>query len=217
MNKVLIGLNAVLLAAVAFLFFKVYSPSGAVVPEKEKTDAGAADSSVKPVVKSVEQVGSEPTGKIAYVNIDELNEKSLEVNDLISEAKRRKIAIEGSIESLTMQYQKKVEEYQIAAKAQILPASEMQMKEKEIMAIEKDARNKQLQMENLSMDINDKNETFQKNVKAFLIKWNQGRFDYVLAYSEAVPSMLLGNTTLEVTNEVIEKLNEEYRQSKNKK
>ena len=67
------------------------------------------------------------------------------------------------------------------------------------------------------MDLNEKNEAFRKNVKNFLTKWNNGRYDYILAYSEAVPSMLLGNTTLEVTKEVIEKLNDEYRQSKNKK
>ena len=85
------------------------------------------------------------------------------------------------------------------------------------MAIERDAQNKQLQMENLSMDINEKNEAFQKNVKNFLVKWNQGRYDFIFAYSEAVPSMLLGNTTLEVTKEVIEQLNAEYKAKKTKK
>lgn len=216
MNKILIGLNAFLLAAVAFLFFKINSLS---IPAKAETDIPLESSTIKE--KAPEQVvtpvGTTPTGKIAYVNIDELNEKSIEINDLINEAKRRRTAIEGSLENLKMQYEKKMEEYQNSAKAGILPASEMQMKEKEILSIERDAQNKQLQMENLSMDINEKNEAFQKNVKNFLIKWNNGRYDYILAYSEAVPSMLLGNTTLEVTKEVIEKLNDEYRQSKNKK
>lgn len=216
MNKILIGLNAFLLAAVAFLFFKINSLS---MPAKAETDIPLESSAIKE--KAPEQVvtpvGTTPTGKIAYVNIDELNEKSIEINDLINEAKRRRTAIEGSLENLKMQYEKKMEEYQNSAKAGILPASEMQMKEKEILSIERDAQNKQLQMENLSMDINEKNEAFQKNVKNFLIKWNNGRYDYILAYSEAVPSMLLGNTTLEVTKEVIEKLNDEYRQSKNKK
>jgi len=216
MNKILIGLNAFLLAAVAFLFFKINSLS---MPAKAETDIPLESSAIKEKAPEhvVTPVGTTPTGKIAYVNIDELNEKSIEINDLINEAKRRRTAIEGSLENLKMQYEKKMEEYQNSAKAGILPASEMQMKEKEILSIERDAQNKQLQMENLSMDINEKNEAFQKNVKNFLIKWNNGRYDYILAYSEAVPSMLLGNTTLEVTKEVIEKLNDEYRQSKNKK
>jgi len=216
MNKILIGLNAFLLAAVAFLFFKINSLS---MPAKAETDIPLESSAIKE--KAPEQVvtpvGTTPTGKIAYVNIDELNEKSIEINDLVNEEKRRRTAIEGSLENLKMQYEKKMEEYQNSAKAGILPASEMQMKEKEILSIERDAQNKQLQMENLSMDLNEKNEAFRKNVKNFLTKWNNGRYDYILAYSEAVPSMLLGNTTLEVTKEVIEKLNDEYRQSKNKK
>ncbi len=216
MNKFLIGFNALLLAAVAFLFFKIYSPP----VSSEKTETGADSAAVpekKPELKQVVQVGNTPTGKIAFVNIDELNEQSLEMTDLISEAKRRRTAIEGAIESLSMQYQKKMEEYQTAAKAGILPMSEMQMKEKEIMAIEKDARNKQLQMDQLSEDINEKNDIFRNNVKSFLIKWNNGRYDYILSYSDNVPSMLLGNSTLEVTREVIEKLNDEYKQSKTKK
>lgn len=217
MNKILIGINAVLIAAVAFLFFKVNSLSPAEKTENETAVSAPSESKEKEPVKVVASVGTTPTGKIAFVNIDELNEKSIEINDLVNEAKRRKTAIETSIENLKIQYGKKMADYETAAKAGILPAGEMQMKEKEIMAIEKDAQNKQLQMENLSMDINDKNEAFQKNVKNFLNKWNQGRYDYILSYSEGVPTMLYGNTTLEVTKEVVEKLNEEYKISRNKR
>lgn len=217
MNKVLIGINALLVVAVAFLFFKMYQPASPAAAEAAEpvTEKGAEEQS-RPAV-SPEPVGNIPTGKIAFVNIDELNEKSLEINDLITEAKKRKNLIEASLESLNLQYQKKMEEYQVSAKAGIAPASEMQLKEKEIMTIEKEAQNKQLQMENLSMDINEKNGMFQRNVKNFLIKWNNGRYDYILSYSEAVPSMLLGNTTLEITKEVIEELNKEYKQSRSKK
>lgn len=72
-------------------------------------------------------------------------------------------------------------------------------------------------MDNLSLDINEKNNNFQKNVRDFLIEWNQGRFDYILAYSEAIPSMLLGNTSLEVTSEVIVELNNKYKKNKTAK
>ncbi len=213
MNKILVGVNAILVVAVAFLFYKINTLSSTPEPtptvEKKEPETKT--------VKTVEQVGNIPTGKIAYINIDKLNEESLEISDLVNESKRRKTSIEASMENLNIQYQKKVEEYQMSAKAGIAPASEMQAKEKEIMSLEKEAQNKQIQMDNLSLDINDKNFNFQKGVKDFLIKWNQGRFDYILSYSDAVPSMLLGNTTLEVTDEVIKQLNEEYKQRKLKK
>ncbi|MES2681144.1 MAG: OmpH family outer membrane protein [Bacteroidota bacterium] len=216
MNKILIGVNAILVAAVAFLFFKVNSLTSTDVTSTEPV-ADKTETTAPEPVKMVAPVGNAPTGKIAYINIDELNEKSLEINDLITEAKKRRNNIEASLESLNLQYQKKMEEYQTSAKAGIAPASEMQMKEKEIMSIEKEAQNKQLQMESLSVDINEKNGAFQKNVKNFLIKWNKGRYDFILSYSDAVPSMLLGNTTLEITSEIIEELNAEYKQSKTKK
>jgi hypothetical protein len=217
MNKFLLGVNAILIGVVIFLFYKVNTLSSNKSVDAGEPTESIPDTKSKSLIKTVEPVGNAPTGQIAYVNIDELNEKSLEINDLINEAKRRRTNIEGSLENLKMQYEKKMEEYQNSAKAGILPAAEMQLKEKEIMAIEKDAQNKQLQMENLSMDINDKNANFQKNVKEFLIKWNKGRYDFILSYSNAVPSMLLGNTTLEITGEVIEQLNNEYKQSRTKK
>jgi hypothetical protein len=176
-----------------------------------------SEPSSQPNTKAIVPLGNIPTGKIAFVNIDELNEKSLEINDLITEAKKRRGNFEASLENLNMQYQKKMEEYQISAKAGLTPAIEMQMKEKEILMIEKEAQNKQLQMENLSVDINEKNAAFQKTVRNFLIQWNKGRFDYIFSYSEAIPNMLLGNTNLEITPEIIEQLNNEYKQRKNKK
>jgi len=216
MNKILLGINAILIVAVVFLFFKINSLNTPIseVPDPPKEAEQPAAAKTEPVVK---QVGTTPTGKIAYVNIDRLNEESLEISDLIAESKRRKAAIEASVESLSMQYQKKMEEYQASAKAGIAPPGEMQAKEREILALEKEAQNKQLQMDNLTQDIGEKNASFQKNVKDFLVKWNNGRFDYILSYSDAVPSMLLGNTTLEITNEIVADLNKQYKERKAKK
>ena len=61
------------------------------------------------------------------------------------------------------------------------------------------------------------NAKFQKNVRDFLVQWNNGKFDYILSYSESVPSMLLGNKTLEITDVVIKEINNEYKSSNIKK
>ena len=214
MNKILVGVNVVLVAAVAFLFFKMYSFHP--VSKDETTDIQKeADQDIKSKpVTHVEAIGTAPTGKIAFVNIDKLNEESLEIGELVSETKRRKVNIEASMESLNMQYQKKVEDFQMSQKAGIASQTELEAKAREIQALETEASNKQLQMDNLSMDISEKNNNFQKGVRDFLVKWNNGRYDYVLSYSEAIPSMLLGNATLEVTSEVIAELNKQYKQRK---
>lgn len=216
MNKFLISFLALLTFAVIFLFFKVNSlqSSGNKIEENgiEKLDSIKKRSS-----NEFNQSASNPTGKIAYLNIDRLNEESLEIADLVAETKRRKSNIEASVESLSMQYRKKVEAYQLSAKAGIASQNELKTAENEIMALEKEAQNKQLQMDNLSMDINEKNAKFQKNVRDFLVQWNNGKFDYIFSYSESVPSMLLGNKTLEITDDVIKEINNEYKSSKIKK
>lgn len=217
MNKVLIGLNAILVAAVAFLFFKVNSLNSVAKEEDADVQKDADKTEVTKPAPRVEPVGNAPTGKIAYVNIDKLNEESLEIGDLVAETKRRKGSIEASMESLNMQYAKKVEDFQMSQKAGLISQGELEAKAREIQALETEAQNKQLQMDNLSLDINEKNNNFQKNVRDFLIEWNQGRFDYILAYSEAIPSMLLGNTSLEVTSEVIVELNNKYKKNKTAK
>lgn len=212
MNRVLIGLDAVLVIVVAFLFYKVYSREGdSPNGSEQKKDSVTTEQQVS---KPAQQIGSAPTGKIAYVNIDRLNEESLEITDLITETKRRRDNIEANVESLSLKYQNKVEEFQLLQKGGIAPKAELEAKAREIQAIEKEAQNKQLQMDQLSVDINDKNTNFQQRVRDFLIKWNNGRYDYVFSYSEAVPTMLLGNTSLEITDEVIKEINSEYKQRK---
>ncbi|MGZ3920171.1 MAG: OmpH family outer membrane protein [Bacteroidia bacterium] len=222
MNRILLGINIVLIVAVAFLFYKVNSNNTA--GEEKKTEETAVAETKKDSVKpksNINSVSTPVTGKIAFVNIDEINEQSAEVNDLVAEAKRTKGNIEASVESLSQKYQTKMEEYQTSAKAGIRSQSDMEALAKEIQGIEREAQNKQLQMDNLSMNINERNAAFQDGLKQFLVKWNNGRYDYILTYSEAIPSMLLGNATLDVTKEVIEQVNAEYKnrkaQSKSKK
>ncbi|MDX2171582.1 MAG: OmpH family outer membrane protein [Bacteroidota bacterium] len=214
MNKLLLALNVLLIIAVAFLFYKISSLSSSK-NETEKTETTPetkTDTSKKQIIPVA--VGTTPTGKIAFLNLDVLNEKSLEVIDLIKEAKNRKASIESSLQTLSMNYEKKVQEYQVSAKAGIASENEMEAKAREIQALEKDAQNKQIQMDNLTNDIGEKNAVFQQTVKSFLVKWNNGKYDYILSYSDAVPTMLLGNATLDITTEVVDQINSEYKAKK---
>jgi outer membrane protein len=215
MNKILIAVTALLLAAVIFLFVKVFSMQpGAEADQATETKDTTKVENKKP---EVSQAATAVTGKIAYVNIDKLNEQSLELKDLVAESKRRQGGIEASVENLQARYQAKVEEFQKSQRAGIAPESELRAKAKEIEDIEREAQNKQVQMDNLTMDVSRKNEAFQQTVRELLIRWNKGRYDYILSYSETIPSLLLGNASLEITDEVITELNAEYKNKKGKK
>ena len=216
MNKILIAVTALLFAAVVFLFVKVFSMQpGAGTENNGETKDTARVEEKKP--EPVSQAATAVTGKIAYVNIDKLNEQSLELIDLVAESKRRQGGIEASVENLQARYQAKVEEFQKSQRAGIAPESELRAKAKEIEDIEREAQNKQVQMDNLTMDVSRKNEAFQQTVRELLIRWNKGRYDYILSYSESIPSLLLGNASLEITDEIITELNNEYKNKKGKK
>ena len=106
MNKILLAVNGLLVVAVAYLFFKIGNAPVGEVANEEKTEANEVK---KDEPKVVTPLPATPvTGKIAYVDIDRLNEESLEIGDLVAETKRRKMNIEASVESLSNRYQKKV-------------------------------------------------------------------------------------------------------------
>jgi outer membrane protein len=204
MNKVILAVNGVLLLAVGYLFYKVGGSTSA-----ESSNNSTPEATKKPVI--IEQKNIPVTGKIAFINIDSLNEQSIYVDYMIKKLKSSRASIEASVESLSIQYQNKVKEYQSSASAGIAPESEMALKAKEIQAIEREVQNKQVQMDNLAMEMNEKNNAFQSEVRRFIKEKYEGKFDYVLTFSEAIPSMLFGNSALDITREVILQLNEDYK------
>lgn len=210
MNKVLIALNALLIAAVGYLFFKVNNLSSGDVNSETKTEE-----TKKPIV--VENKNVPVTGKIAYINIDKINEQSLFVADMVKKLERTKSSIEASLENLSMKYEEKVKDYQSSASAGIMPENELAMKAKEIQAIEKDAQGKRVAMDNLGIELNEKNEVFKKEIKELILDKYAGKFDYVLTYSENVPLIVYGNASFDITDEVIVQINEIYKSKKEAK
>jgi len=209
MNKILLGVNALLIVAVAWLFYKTSSLSPSV--EKNETESGSEFSN------TIEKKDVPATGRIAFVNIDIINEQSLFVDYMVKKLRASQSNIEAALENLSMRYQTKMEEYQASASAGIAPESELAAKAKEIRAIEMEAKNKQIQMDNLGIELNEKNNAFQDEVRNYIKDNYSGKFDYVLTYSKAIPSMLFGNESFDVTNEVITALNEDFKKKNPKK
>lgn len=210
MKSILVGLNALLLGAVIYLFVKVNSLDKSN-PSKETT---TQTSNTKEGVKSEPKSTHASTGRIAFINIDSLNEQSLYLIDLMKDLKNRKSALEGSFQSMQTTYQTKMQELQESYKAGIATEAQMKAEAQKIRQMENDMANKQVQMDNLVEEVSKKNADFQNEVRAFLKEYTNGQYDYVLSYSTTIPSMLIGNEQLELTKEVIKQLNERYQQKK---
>ena len=113
MNKILIAVNALLVIAVGYLFTQIGgSSSSQATPEETKGEVK------KPVI--VENKNVPITGKIAFINIDQINEKSLFVMDMVKKLEKTKNSIEASLENLGMRYEEKVKDYQSSASAGII-------------------------------------------------------------------------------------------------
>jgi Skp family chaperone for outer membrane proteins len=207
MNKILITVNALLVIAVGYLFYQVGGSKSSDSDNIENKEEAK-----KPVV--IENKNVPVTGKIAFINIDQINEKSLFVMDMVKKLEKTKNSIEASLENLGMRYEEKVKDYQSSASAGIIPESELASKAKEIQNIEKDAQSKRLQMDNLGIELNEKNESFKNEIKNLITEKYSGKFDYVLTYSESVPLIVYGNPSFDITEEVIVQMNESYKNKK---
>lgn len=207
MNKILIAVNVLLVAAVGYLFTQIGRNTSA-----DPNPEGTKEEVKKPVI--VENKNVPVTGKIAFINIDQINEKSLFVMDMVKKLEKTRNSIEASLENLSMRYEEKVKDYQSSASAGIIPESELAAKAKEIQGIERDAQGKRMQMENLGIELNEKNDAFKAEIKTLINDKYSGKFDYVLTYSESVPLIVYGNPSFDITDEVIVQINENYKSKK---
>ena len=74
-------------------------------------------------------------------------------------------------------------------------------------------------MSKYDAEINDLNKIIELNEKLQQVvdKYNNGRFDYVMSYSETLPLLVFKNKKLDISRDIITILNDEYKNSKTKK
>lgn len=157
---------------------------------------------------------SMPNTKIAFVNIDTLNEKYLYIADYVKAMKRKKETIEAQLQSMMNQFQQDYDNFQQSVQAGIAPQAELEKQKRKLEQQQRDIQNKQLQMDNLAIELQEKNEQLQKDIKEFMIKFNNGKYDYILTYSSALPNILYANPEYDITREVLDALNKEYLEKK---
>ena len=214
MKNVLYAVIAVLAICVGVLFYQVQS--------LKKSIGGSSDESTetkevkKPVIINSAS-DPLPNAKIAYINIDTLNEGYLFISDYVKVLKNKRIALETQMQAMSQKFQEDYEAAQQSAQAGLLPPAEMENKKRELERQQRELENKQIQMDKLALDMQEKNEQLQRDVKDFLMQNYDGKYDYILAYTTAVPTILMTNPKLEITYQVLEALNNDYRNKKSKK
>lgn len=203
-------INGILAIAVAILFYQVntFKNSGDVSPQNETENKNSI------IVTSASNLAD---AKIAYINTDSINEHYAYIADFTKVLKSKKSVIENQMQTLTTKFQKDYESFQQSAQAGIASEADLMKQKTNLERQQQDIANKELQMQNLGIELEEKNIELNKNVKDYLAKYNNGKFDYVLSYSDMMPTILLVNPKLDITNDILKGINQEYKNKKNKK
>jgi len=208
MNRISIIINSILIIAVGILFF-LYAQL------KSNSLEITSSESDKSFPKLITDTTLLKNAKIAYINIDSLNEKYEYIKDKSKEIRGRQSAIEGSLNSMYTTFQQEVADLQQAAQAGIRPESELKKEEARLQQKQMEIANKEKQLQVLGEEVAATQSDMLQNVSKFIERYNNNKFDYILAYTtNNISSVLYANSSLEITNEIVNGLNEEYRKNK---
>ncbi len=213
MKNLSLVLNAMLLVAVAVLFYLHFSSvSSKANPAQQKETAAPASAPVP--VKPSEIKASD----IVYVNIDTLDAKYQYILDNAKQINGKQAILQNEYQSMAQQFQKDEEDAQKAAQAGALTGDALEKVKGQLQMKQNAIQEKQNQMRGLEMDVQRKQMDMLKKLADFLARYNStAHYRYILPYSSALTSVLCARADLDITNDVMKGLNEEYKKSKSGK
>ncbi len=143
--------------------------------------------------------------KIVYLNSDSLSEKYQYFKDIKSQT---------DLQSKSTAFQREVAEYQ--KNAATMSAADRQATEQKLARKQDElARLDQTASSSIAKDESEEFNNVYNKITEFLKKHAaENGYKLVLTYSKTNPTVLYADPSLEITNEVIKQLNEEYKSSK---
>ena len=204
-------LNIVLLIAVAILYFLHFSGNGSAVKHKPVTaDSGAVSLPVKPTELK--------TSDIVYVNIDTLDARYQYILDNSKAMNTRQVALESEYQKMTQRFQKEYEDFNKSAQAGALSGEALEKVKGQLEAEQGTIADKQNQIRALEAEAQHKQGEMLKKLADFLSRYNsEGHYRFILPYSGNMISVLYARKDLDITNDVVNGLNAEYKKSKSGK
>lgn len=207
LSKINLALNVLLLAAVAFLFFK--PSTGEVNNDKKSDDEGDTTAIFTP-----ESLNS--NSRVVFVNADSLNEKYEFIAEKYEELEREQLKIESQVQRKMKAAEERY--IQLEAEAAYMTPGQLEQAQMELQGLQMEITQFQ---EKLAADFRKKEletqQTFYKNISEYLKEYNKtGMYDFILTY-QLGGQILLANDSLDITNDVIRGLNANYRSTQAKK
>lgn len=213
-NKVSTIINVSLIIAVAVLYYLHFSNCGQACGTTSENDSTA---SVSPIVMAPKEIKA---SKIVYVNSDILNEKYEFVKELASVAQSKQQRLEIAYQSKGQKLQQDYMEFQQKASQGLLSENQGIAAQEDFKKRKAELDQMEGQLQSLVDEVQRGNEEVRKTVVDYVKEYNKkSQYDYVLTYTDGPGGVvILANDSMDITGEILEGLNAQYRAKKaNKK
>lgn len=200
MKNLSLVLNGVLLVAVAVLYFLHFKQ-----PQSQTQGATLVDLKNDSIPSSV------TAAEIAYVNTDTLMEKYEYYKNTVTELKNRRQKLEQEVSGRARALQNEVAAYQ--RKGASMTVEQLQATEKNLQQKDYDLRQYSEKLaSDLAKEEQAKTDELLQKISDYLKKYTQGKpYKYVFAYTKGASAILYAQDNLNITQEVLDGLNAEYK------
>lgn len=169
-----------------------------------------------PTTKSIEAGAAAPQGSIVYLQMDSLVNQYDMFNDLKSELESKAQGIQDDIDKKGRALESEVKDFQTKVTKGLLTRTQAEEQQQRLMEKEQNLRTLGQQKQ---MEMAEEQDVLYRKVmdavKTYLNKYNQEKgYALILTTSGASNNVIVGNPSLDITNNVLIGLNEEYVKSK---
>jgi outer membrane protein len=156
---------------------------------------------------------------IAYVDIDSLEAKYVLLKTKREDFKRRQGQMENELQRSYGQLQSDANEVQKKAQSNTLTQAEYEAAQKRLMQMQQTLESrKQSLTEQLMKEQEDFNTDLKKRLDAFLAEYNKThQYDFIMSYSGSGAAILYANHARDITNDVVDGMNNSAKSEENKK
>jgi outer membrane protein len=205
-NKTSTIINVALIIAVAILYYLHFSSN----KTSEVTASADSTSATKTIVMAPKEIKA---SKIVYINSDVLNEKYDFVKDLTSAAQSKQQRLEGVYQSKAEKFQQDYAELQEKASKGLLSENQSAAAQEDLGKRKEELDKMQAELQSLVDEIQKSNEEVRKTVVDYVKEYNKtSQYNYILTYTDGPGGVIiLANDSLDITNEIIEGLNAQYK------
>ncbi len=198
--------------AVAFLYYLHFTAKS---DAKVQVASGSSESAV---ISDPVQIHNLRSSKIVFVNSDTLLGKYEYVKDLRKEAESKQFQLESAYKAKGMKLQQDYADLQQKAGQGKISSDQAKEEEAGLMKRKAEMDGMEKQLGELQEDAQKKNIILQNKISEYLKDYNKsGHYNYILSYSSLGGSVLLGSDSLDITYDILNALNAQYKAEKGKK